>query len=208
MLGRREDSNNWSAFPNVDGEARDHLDACEWFEVYDVVEALAAKANDPAQFENGINEYFRKRGIGWQLSERRIQMRGPEAFEQIMSEAHQTLSAESRTTAAQEIREALRDLSRRPKPDITGSLQHALAALECVARDVTGEPTLTLGPIIKKNPALLPPPLDKAVVKLWGFASEKARHLREGREPSREDAELVVHVAAAVATYLSKKANG
>ena len=111
-------------------------------------------------------------------------------------------------TAAQEIHEALQDLSRRPRPDITGSVQHALAALECVARDVADDSKATLGAIIKKYPGLLPPPLDAAVDKLWGFASEHGRHLREGREPAREEAELAVHVAAAVATYLPKMANG
>lgn len=32
------------------------------------------------------------------------------------------------------------------------------------------------------------------------------RHLREGREPSYDEAELAVHVAAGVSRYLSKKA--
>ena len=39
-LRAREDPNNWSAFPNVDGEVRSHLDACQWWEVYDVIEAI------------------------------------------------------------------------------------------------------------------------------------------------------------------------
>lgn len=73
---------------------------------------------------------------------------------------------------------------------------------------MTGDPKATLGAIIKKHPALLPSPLDVAADKLWGFASEQGRHLREGREPGREEAELAVHVAAAVATYLSKKFQG
>jgi hypothetical protein len=208
VLRRREDPSNWSAFPNVDGEARDHLDSCEWYQVYDVLEALASAVNDPAKFEHEINDYFRRRGIGWQLAQGRVQTRGAEAFERTVQDAREALSADHRTTAAQEIHEALHDLSRRPSPDITGSIQHALAALECVARDVTGDPKATLGAIIKKRPGLLPPPLDAAADKLWGFASEQGRHLREGRAPEREEAELAVHVAAAVATYLSKKARG
>jgi len=204
VLRRREDPSNWSPFPNVDGEVRDHLDSCEWYEVYDVVEVLAAEAEDSGRFENEINEYLRRRGIGWQLTKGTIQTRGAEAFEETMKEASKALSANSRITAAQEIHESLKDLSRRPKPDVTGSIQHALAALECVARDVTGDQRATLGVILKKRPGLLPPPLDTAVDKLWGFASEQGRHLREGRVPAREEAELAVHVAAAIATYLSK----
>ena len=214
VLRRRADPNNWSDFPNVDGEARDHVDSCEWYEVYDIIEALYESAersggfgrSGPAEaFEEEINEYFERRGIGWQLIDGQIQTRGEEAFEQIVTSAKSHLEDSGRISAAKELHEALADLSRRPDPDITGSIQHALAALECVARDVTGDSRATLGSIIKNNPGLIPPPLDIAVSKLWGYASEQGRHLREGREPAREEAALAVHTAAVVADYLSRK---
>lgn len=82
-----------------------------------------------------------------------------------------------------------------------------MAALECVVRDVTGDHKATLGDLIKKNPGLLPPPLDQVVEKAWGYASERGRHLREGREPEMEEVEFVVGLASIVATYLSKKSN-
>lgn len=205
VLRRRENPENWSAYPNVDGEARDHLDACEWHEVYDIIEALYAAAEKSETFEGELNEYFRKRGIGWQLVEGEIQTRGEEAFEQTVRSARVELELSERSTAARELHEALQDLSRRPHPDVTGSIQHALAALECVARDIAHDPRATLGAVLKKNPGLIPPPLDKALEKLWGYASEQGRHLREGREPGREEAALCVHVAAVISDYLSKK---
>jgi hypothetical protein len=52
---------------------------------------------------------------------------------------------------------------------------------------------------------MLPPPLDKGVEKAWGYASEMGRHVREGRELEREEAELIVGIAASVSTYLTKK---
>jgi hypothetical protein len=58
----------------------------------------------------------------------------------------------------------------------------------------------TLGPLI--GVLCLPKPLDSALEKLWGFASEQGRHLREGRSPRFEDAELVVTVSSAVSVYL------
>jgi hypothetical protein len=205
VLRRREDPNNWTPFPNVDGEARYHVDTCEWYEVYDIIEAIAEDVENPGGFESELNQYFRRRGIGWQLVGGEVQIRGPEAFEQAVSETRQELEAAGRATAAKEIHEALHDLSRRPDPDLTGCIQHSLAALECVARDVVGDPRATLGAILKKHPGLLPRPLDAGAEKLWGFASEQGRHLREGREPGPEDAELVVHVSAALSTYLSRK---
>jgi hypothetical protein len=109
-------------------------------------------------------------------------------------------------TASREIHQVLSDLSRRPEPDKTGAIQHGIAALECVAQDVTSDPRGTLGDLITHNPGLIPRPLDQAVVKAWGFASEMGRHLREEHEPNMEEAELIVSIASVVATYLAKKA--
>jgi hypothetical protein len=99
----------------------------------------------------------------------------------------------------------LLDLSRRPEPDITGAIQHAMAALECVARDVSGEPKLTLGEIIKRHAVLIPAPLDQAIERTWGYSSERGRHLREGRNPDMDEAQLIVGLSAVVITYLSSK---
>ena len=116
------------------------------------------------------------------------------------------LQGSGRTTAANEIHEALRDISRRPVPDRTGAIQHAIAALECTARDITGEPNATLGALVPKLD--LPSPLDTAVNKLWGFASDRARHLREGKSADGAEAELVVSIACAVCTFLAKPSTG
>lgn len=216
VLRRREDQGNWTPFPNVDNEVRNHLDSCEWYEVYDIIEAIYDRLEKSAPtrhdgdgaeyFEREINKYFHRKGIGWQLCDGRIETRGSEGFEHTLAVARAELADSGRSTAANEIHEAISDLSRRPRPDVTGAIQHALASLECVARDVSGDEKATLGVIISRNPGLFPAPLDQALEKLWGFSSEQGRHLREGREPSYEEAELTVQVAAAMARYLSKKA--
>lgn len=103
------------------------------------------------------------------------------------------------------IDEALEALSRRPSPNLSGAIFHAMGCLECVARDVVGDEKATLGQILKKYPGLAPPPLDTALEKMWGYASNEARHVVEGQKPGREEAELVVGIAALMATYLSKK---
>jgi hypothetical protein len=52
---------------------------------------------------------------------------------------------------------------------------------------------------------LLPKPLVEALSKVWGYASNEARHVLEGREISREEAELLVGLSAIVSTYLMRK---
>ena len=146
--------------------------------------------------------------MGWQLVEGRIEIRGEESFEQSVRTAITATQQTGRSVAEHELHEALQDLSKRPNPDITGAIQHAIAALECVARDVTGNQNATLGELIKQNPGLLPAPLDKGVEKIWGYASDQARHVREGKSPDIREAELVVGLAGtAVATYLVKKSS-
>lgn len=83
-----------------------------------------------------------------------------------------------------------------------------MAALECTAREAVGDPRATLGEILKRSPDLLPKPLDDGISKLWGYASETGRHLREGRLPSRAEAELLVGVAASACTYLTARLRG
>ena len=71
------------------------------------------------------------------------------------------------------------------------------------ARDLTGDKG-TLGQVLNHHPDLLPQPLDTALSQVWGYASNVARHVEEGSEPNREEAELVVGLAAVVATYLTR----
>ena len=80
-----------------------------------------------------------------------------------------------------------------------------MAALECVVRDVANDPKPTLGNLMQKHPHLFPKPVNDAVAKLWGYASENARHGREGNAPSREEAMLIVGVAATLTNYLIHK---
>lgn len=159
----------------------------------------------PYEFPDRINRAFRKKGVGWQLVNGEIQVRGPEEFEHALTAAAALAAKSNRDTARAELHEARLGLSRMPAPDVTGAITHAMAALECVARDLTGQQGLTLGDWLKRNPTAFPPPLDAAVGKLWGYASEYGRHVREGRVASYEEGELVVGVAASLTAYLLRK---
>ena len=212
VLRKRADDDNWSEYPNIDMETRRLIDDAEWYRVYDVIEAMADAMHsgsvngDPTRFERELNDYFTGSGIGWKLQGAELEARGSEALETTLMAASETLEHTGLSTAQNELHEALRDLSRRPNPDTTGAIQHSMAALECVAREACGDEKATLGDIIKRYKDLIPKPLDEAVTKLWGYASENARHLSEGKMPAYEEAELVVGVVASVSTYLAKRA--
>jgi hypothetical protein len=205
VLLRRPDANNWSP-SNVEREVDGLIDDAPWYKVYDIAERLYLQVGQAdftgthqSEYELRLNRLFLENGIGWQIDQGKIIVRGSEAFALTTRDAVQTMQTAGASTAAKELHEAMTDLSRRPKPDITGAIQHAMAALECVAREIDGS-TETLGRIINRLP--LAPPLDGALHRLWGFASEQGRHIQEGREPQFEDAELIVTVASAVSVFL------
>ncbi len=214
VLRMKPKDDNWSEFPNIWEEVQQLMYGCEWFKVYDIIEALYARfakndsengQQDANQFADAINAYFLEEGIGWQFINGQIIARGAEAFEAIITGATAALESSSRTTAATHLHEALEGLSRRPHADLAGAVYHALGALECVARDLTGDSKATLGEVIKRHPGLLPKPLEEAVPKIWGYASNEARHVVEGRETHRAEAELLVGLSAAMAGYLTRK---
>jgi hypothetical protein len=157
-----------------------------------------ARSNREAEFAERLNALFEDLGIGWQMIDGQIVTRGDQEFERVVAQAAFQIEAAGLRTAKTEVEEARADLSRRPEPDITGTVQHCMAALECVAREVSHDERATLGEIIQRHGAEIgiPKPLDTAIERMWGYASEMVRHLREGRVPAREEAEFLLSVSA------------
>jgi len=207
ILHTAPDPGNWSEIPNVRDEVLRWVGSCEWFRVYDFIEEIyqSLPRDLRGRFADEVNEFFVANGIGWKLENGAISYRGDDEFERSVRSVNQVLIREGRQTAAREMAEALSDLSRLPEPDVTGAVQHAVAALECLARDVCNDPHATLGQLIQRHPdaLALTPPLDSAAEKLWAFASQRGRHVREGHAPDRREAALVVRIAAALIEYLN-----
>ena len=201
------DPSNWGENDFMKSEIELIIGRCDWFRVYEIIEEgydKIVKEEYKEEFENDINEFFVEYGIGWRMENGELLIRGNESFEEEISATSSTLKDAGLSTSAGEIKQAILDLSRIPEPDITGAVQHSGAALECVARKVTGSKD-TLGALIKDHPDIVPKPIDEVVTKVFGFASEKGRHLKEGIVPSFEEAELIVHLCASLCSYLCKK---
>ena len=206
VLSVQADRGNWSEYPNIWDEVADLMEGPEWYKVYDIIEALYAElargsnSQNAKHFERRLNDFFVENGVGWELRYGRIVHRGPAVFAKSTHEVPDHLDESGFQRAANEMREALTDISRRPQPDITGAIQHSMAALEATAREVTGQHNATLGKLVRGLD--LPAPLDQAVTKLWGYASDRGRHIREHQAVGRAEAELIVTVAGAVCEFL------
>ena len=180
---------------------------CIWYHVYGFVEdvsaELAARSSLQAQeYSTRINTYFSESGVGWELQDGVLRVRGGAGLDQALKNALDALDRSARQTAQGELQEAIKDISRVPEAEVTGAVQHAIAALECVARDLVGDPQITLGKLVKRYPDLMPTTLATVVDKAYGFASNEARHLVEGKKIDFCEAELMVSLSAAMITYL------
>ncbi|HEV2597732.1 AbiJ-NTD4 domain-containing protein [Sphingopyxis sp.] len=208
VLLKRPDQNNWSP-GNIEREVNGLFDDAPWYKIYDIAERIYAEigrddytGTRQGDYARRLTQLFRELGVGWQMDNGRIVVRGSEAFALATRDAVSIMQESGKPTAANEVHEALKDISRRPAADVTGAIQHAMAALECVAREIDNSSD-TLGKIIGRLG--VPAPLDGALHQLWGFASQQGRHIQEGRDPTFEDAELVVTVSSAVSVYLLRR---
>ena len=202
------DSFNWSEYPNVWEEVQQLIADCTWHRVYDIAETIyesleQSNIDKANEFSDRLNQFFRERGIGWEMHDGQIIFRGSENFTSTIDSAVESLEEAELNSAANEIREAVKDISRRPKPDITGAVQHAFATLESTSREVTSNSKRTLGQNIRDLD--LPKPLDSAIEKLLGYASNRGRHIQEGKDVQADEAELMVIVACATCTFLLKR---
>lgn len=204
----RPDSDNWSEYPNIWDEAQGHVYSAEWFEFFDFIEELAEilKSNGELHdFEANVNRILEEENIGWRLTDGVLLVNDGDSIVAIDGTLETALEESGFAVASKEIREAREDLSRRPEPDLSGAIHHAMAALESVSRKICGDQKATLGEIVKQNPDLFPRPVDDAVSKLWGFASEQGRHGKESRRLEWAESLLVVGIAGSLCSYLINK---
>lgn len=209
-LKKLPDSQNWSK-DNVVREIHSLIEEAEWYQVYDAAEAVADELlrrnlyEEYAEYEAEINRTLEECFVGWRMVEARFQVRGEEAVQTVLDKAMADVDQSGLSVAPKELREAIADLSRRPEPDLSGAIHHAMGSLEAIARHCTGDPNSGLGEIVKKHPGLLGEPLNTAVAKFWGYSSEQARHVREGRQLDGDEVELAVGAAAVIASFLLRR---
>jgi hypothetical protein len=196
-------------------EAYELIESCEWWKVFQVAETIHARVGRNSlpgagpilakQYEAAINQFCLMHDIGWRMALGQFERRGAILEDKLLRDAEEQLRATGRQTSANELQKAISDLSKMPSPDITGAVQHTGAAIECLARELCGDPTLTLGEIIKKHDRLFPGAYRKLAEGIWGIASNQGRHLTEGGEPNIDQAMLLVGVVAPLCSFLLRQ---
>ena len=208
MSYQNANPNQWGENSYMEEEIRELLANCKWYYIYDIIEETYKQLPTTARgnFTTSLNNFFCSNGYGWKLEDGRILSRGDDAFEETIR-LTTTCIEQTNPDAFSEIKEALFDISKRPEPDVTGAIQHSMAALECFCRTVFNDRNSTLGDIIKHHRDKIAKPLDSAMEKLWAFASNYGRHLQEGNVPVFDDAEFVVRVCASLIVYFYRLHN-
>jgi|GEM_PF-867505 len=67
VLRKSPNDSNWGEYPNIDRENRELIEECEWFRVYDLIEASYQQLDRKQEFAIEVNDYFKENGIGWKL---------------------------------------------------------------------------------------------------------------------------------------------
>lgn len=207
MLGAFPDRNNWSE-PNVASEVETRICDAPWNSVYDFAEEIYNddsrnfRLEQANRYQSDLNKFFRQHGFGWQMINGQIEFRGEADVELNLLRAVSHAEEQGLTTIPRAFLLARAALSSRPNPNTRDAINNSVGALEAAARHVSGDASSTLGDLVKFQPNLFPGALRRMVEGLWGFASEEARHVSEGREPRLEDAELLVGIAASITTYV------
>ena len=167
---------------------RRRIEECQWFLVYDIIEAVyrylrrqdnsggipVEGAPHAPAFEKDVNRYLVHAGIGWQLVNGQVLARGDEEFQKVVENAASQLDETARPTAANHMKSAVKALSERPRANTAGAVAHATSAVECLLHDITGE-AMTLGKYLDKHSSLFHPALKKALDGCMALLQMRAR---------------------------------
>ena len=90
------------------------------------------------RYESRLNRWFRKQGIRCKRDGTSLVYREDETVHDALETAERALKSVGHGSAAPRLRDAPKELSRRPEPDAAGAVTHAIAALETTARELDG----------------------------------------------------------------------
>jgi len=184
---------------------RDWFYAAKWYEVYDLIEFIAAI--EGVGFTNDCNAALKRERAAYQIVQGKVVELTDEGQLKAIDEA--MVAAEPFAPVHEHLRTAVARLGDRPEPDCRNAAKEAISAVETLAGMIAGSPGATLDAALKLIEQRKIIPLHPSLIKAWGaiygYTSDAGiRHgLKEGQSSIElEDALYVVVSCSAFISYL------
>ncbi len=185
--------------------------SAEWYELYDLVEAIASFDEQIAklEFTNACNEALKKEVSGYRLVNANIvQITSAEEIQEIEDALNST---DKWTSVNTHLQTALELLANRKTPDYRNSIKESISAVESLCIIITDDKSASLGKalILIEKTHSLHGALKSSFSALYGYTSDSGgiRHaLIEGDSPVNfEDAKFMLVSCSAFINYLKTK---
>lgn len=183
----------------------------QWWEFYEVCEALVKVAKDQSEVITRIEALFAAENLAYAMTDTGITWRYSSPAKETVEEAERLLVETPELVApARQWRKAQEHLSKRP-PDHENCVKDAVGALEGVARILTGKTGQTLSKIL---PGLagrvgMHKTLETAIDKLYAYRGDEqgVAHGATNTELANlaAEAEMVLYWTAGAIVYFAKK---
>lgn len=208
-----------SSWPPVQAKLKKHCFACEWFEIYDLLQAVAEDGPDWTGeripiFIEACNNVLKREMSGWRFVDRAL-VPLPSEHEIAAIEAALAATAASAplNLVNTHLKQGLTLLADRTAPDFRNSMKESISAVECICKLIAGTPNATLGPALDRIKAAgkvsLHPALEEGFRKLYSYTSDASgiRHaLKDAPTVDLEDAKFMLVSCAGFVSYLVDKA--
>jgi len=161
-------------------------------------------------FETLLNNLFQEENVGYQIHDGNINKAGSDEFDAAIGDAVESLQDSLHSAPHRQLTKALAFRNSLP-PDYPNAVKEAVNAVEGTWQVVVDMPGVALPTILTSLDPKLPSGLKKLYDGLYGYASgsEGARHSSVGGHvPTGEEAELIIHTAAAAISYAISQYGG
>lgn len=199
----------WKKLVNI---LRDYFFKCEWYEVYDFIEALISSFDiDDKPFENTVksmtsfmNSVMERDNSGYRIVDGKVTDLTDETTKQNIEAA---VNQARFSGAAAHVKTAVAFLFDRTEPNYRNAIKEAISAVESACVDFVGDTKASLGKAVNKlqGDSYLHPAMKEALLKLYGYTSDESgiRHaLIDHSNATKEDAVFMLSVCSAYINYL------
>ncbi len=184
--------------------------AAQWFQVYDLIEFVAANDNSkfaiarPIVFRQDVNEVLEREMSGYRFVGEFIT---PITFQTEIDEIESAMTGKEQSVT-DHLHSALNLLSDRNDPDYPNSIKESISAVESLVKSTLGTEKGTLGDLLKELERRTPlhPAYKSALSSLYGYTSDEGgiRHGKSDtdRQVTFEEAKFMLVVCSAFVNYV------